>query len=91
MDSSLPGWRTQVFSDVEHDGLGIELLDRHDNIVADVFRCDADHSVTITVYQGPLPPTVEEWLCQLAEARLGPTFEDGVAMHSRAEWVRSAA
>lgn len=42
-----PPWTTQLASDIVRDGLGLELLDTPYRVVAEVFRCDADHTVTI--------------------------------------------
>jgi hypothetical protein len=74
-----PPWKTQYASDVIRDGLGIELLDDVGNVVAEVFRCDADHTVTTRVYAGNIPATVIEELVELARTGLGP-FEDGTPL-----------
>jgi G:T-mismatch repair DNA endonuclease (very short patch repair protein) len=44
-------WTTQVASDVQRDGLGLELLRKGGIVVADVFRCDADNSVSVTCFE----------------------------------------
>jgi hypothetical protein len=78
MDGS---WRTQVASDVIRDGLGVELIDDDHNVLAEVFRCDADHTVTVSLFQS-LPFTVVEWLVEVARDQLGK-FEDGTSLPPR--------
>ena len=41
----------QVVSDVVRDGLGLELLDQSDNVVAEVFRCGADKTSSSSRYE----------------------------------------
>ena len=58
------------------DGIGVELLDASDNIVAGVFREDSDN--TLIFYcnvEDDLPFTVIEQLLEVAKRNLGP-FED---------------
>ena len=40
----------QVASDVVRDGLGLELLDPTGNVVAEVFRADADKTLHINTF-----------------------------------------
>ena len=75
----MDGWNTQVASDVQRDGLGVELLDSRGNVVAEVFRCDANNSVFVNSFDNAIPLTVFEWLLQYARAQLG-TFEDGTPL-----------
>ncbi len=65
----------QMASDVIRDGLGLELLDRRGRVVAEVFRCDADHSLTVSTFGGDIPVVVLERLLAAARQRLDP-FED---------------
>ena len=74
-----PPWKTQWASDVTRDGLGLELLDDSGNVVAEVFRCDADHTVTTRVFAFNVPASVVEELIQSARSGLGP-FEDGAPL-----------
>ena len=69
----------QLASDVIRDGRGLELLDGTDRIVAEVFRCDADHSVTVGVFDRAVPADVIEEFIQHARGRLGE-FEDGTPL-----------
>jgi hypothetical protein len=48
-------YRYQVASDVNRDGLGVELIAADGNVVAEVFRCDADNSLTVTFYVEAVP------------------------------------
>jgi hypothetical protein len=69
----------QVASDIIRDGLGLELL-KDENVVAEVFRCDADKTVTVAVHE---PVSLRELEALLVEARrrLDP-FEDGTPLAS---------
>lgn len=73
-----------------HDGLGVELLDAKRVIRAEVFRCDADHTVTVTHYDdgGPVPPEILDWYYAEATRRLD-AFEEGSPLPARSAW-RSA-
>jgi hypothetical protein len=48
----------QLASDIIRDGLGLELLDRAGNVVGEVFRCDADHTVTVRVFAEGSEPLI---------------------------------
>ena len=71
----LAGFRVQLASDVIRDGLGLELL-RADRVVAEVFRCDANRSLTVTTFDQNIPLTAMEAFIAMARVRLGD-FEDG--------------
>jgi len=79
------GWSLQLASDAIRDGLGMELLDAKRMIRAEVFRCDADHTVTVTHVGKPAPPEILDWYYAAAARRLDP-FEDGSALLERAAW-----
>jgi len=74
-----PPWRTQIASDLIHDGLGLELVDRSGQVVAEVFRCDADHTVTIRAFDSSVPSTLLRELAEEARDCLHP-FEDGTPL-----------
>ncbi len=76
-----PPWKLQTASDIIRDGLGLELLDAAGTISAEVFRCDADHSVTLRVFDAGVPKVVIEELVAHARIHLG-TFEDGKPLPS---------
>lgn len=43
------GYSTQMASDIVRDGLGIELLDESHNVIAEVFRCNRDKTVSVSL------------------------------------------
>lgn len=71
-------FRKQVASDVHRDGLGLELLSG-DEVVAEVFRCDADHSLIITTFNNDVPLVVIEEFIAVARDRLRE-FHDGTPL-----------
>jgi len=81
MTQSVKRWRTQVVSDIVRDGLGVELLDGADQIVAEVFRCDADHTVFFAQFVETAPLHAVETLIARAKDCLDP-FEDGTPLAS---------
>ena len=89
-DTPEPAWWTQVASDVERDGLGLELYDDADRIRAEVFRSDSDHTVVVTIFGGVLAAPTHEWLLQRAVQELNP-FEDGTALPAPDKWRHTAA
>jgi hypothetical protein len=72
-------WTMQVASDVIRDGLGLELLDASLDVVAEVFRSDRDHTVTVRVFDSAIPEDVVAELVQHARTALGD-FEDGTPL-----------
>lgn len=74
---------TQVASDVIRDGLGVELL-ADGEVVAEVFRCDADHSLVLNTFGNDIPLVEIERLISRARNRLN-AFEDGTPLPVSAE------
>lgn len=72
-------WTMQIASDVIRDGLGLELVDSSGDIAAEVFRCDADHSVTVRRFDDSVPDDVLAELVDHARRCLSP-FEDGTPL-----------
>jgi hypothetical protein len=72
-------WSVQLASDVVRDGLGLELLGEPHRVVAEVFRCDADHTVTVRLFEDGIPDDVLDEFVQRARERLDP-FEDGTPL-----------
>ena len=72
-------YRFQVASDVIRDGLGVELTDAAGEVLAEVFRCDADRSVKVTLFCDDLPFLQVEKLLQVAREEL-VSFEDGTPL-----------
>ena len=79
------GWTTQIASDIIRDGLGVELLNRNGDIIAEVFRCDADHSVRVSCWSNAVTQEVLDWLLPLSLSEL-QTFEDGIALPPVNDW-----
>jgi hypothetical protein len=71
------GWRVQVASDVIRDGLGLELISPTGDIAGEIFRCDADHSVSMTMWSADIPGETLAWFRSAAPRELGDTYEDG--------------
>jgi hypothetical protein len=88
--AEMKGWQTQVASDVHRDGLGVELLDAKGDVVAEVFRSDADHTVIVTTFSNDVPLPVIEWFIDDARERLD-SFEDGTPLPPRGQQVPNKA
>ena len=71
--------RFQVVSDVVRDGLGLELLDEENKLLAEVFRHDASHRLTLTCFEPGIELTQIERLIARARDELNP-FEDGTPL-----------
>jgi hypothetical protein len=74
--------RFQVVSDVVRDGLGLELLNEENQVLAEVFRHDASHRLTMTCFEPDIELTQIELLIARARDELNP-FEDGTPLPSR--------
>jgi hypothetical protein len=72
-------YRFQVASDVRRDGLGVELTDAVGNVLAEVFRCDADNSLMVSLFSEELPFAQIEALVLMAREEL-VAFEDGTPL-----------
>ncbi|MDR4307944.1 hypothetical protein IHQ68_15080 [Chelatococcus sambhunathii] len=68
-------FRFQVASDIHRDGLGLELWE-NEEMVAEVFRCDADNSLSFSCWKIDIPFVHVERMVKLARTRLGE-FENG--------------
>jgi hypothetical protein len=69
-------YTTQVASDVNRDGVGVELLSETGEVVAEVFRSDRDRTVLVNTFSFDVPLRALELLLARANERLNP-FEDG--------------
>ena len=72
-------FKTQVASDVIRDGLGVELIDSSGNVLAEIFRCDSDHTVIVSTFGNYIPMQAMEKLLERARVELEP-FEDGTPL-----------
>jgi hypothetical protein len=77
-------YRYQFASDVIRDGMGLELTDENWNVLAEVFRCDANNSLTISLFSEGLPFIEIEKLVLIARKELG-SFEDGLPLPGQRE------
>jgi hypothetical protein len=75
----------QLASDVIRDGLGLELLDANGEVVAEVFRSDAEHSVQLSTFKVGLEESAIRELAIAAIARLDP-FTDGSSLETAAHY-----
>ncbi|MDB0527593.1 hypothetical protein LBW56_12920 [Ralstonia solanacearum] len=73
------GFQLQIASDVQRDGLGLELLNDSGKVVAEVFRSDANNSLEVSLFDDGLPFVEVERLFRIARTELG-AFEDGTAL-----------
>jgi hypothetical protein len=69
-------FRTQVASDIIRDGFGVELVGADGAVLAEVFRSDADHTLTVSFFVKEIPLPAVELLLQRARKVLRE-FEDG--------------
>lgn len=72
-------YRLQVVSDVIRDGLGVELIDEMNEVVAEVFRRDSDNLLLFSSFTENVPFVEVEKLIRLARLELRQ-FEDGSAL-----------
>ncbi len=61
-----------VGSDVDRDGMYLQLTNAAGEPVAEVFYSDVDGAMTFTTYQPALPLEAAEWLIAHARVRLPP-------------------
>jgi hypothetical protein len=74
MSELLSGYQTVRGSDVQRDGMYLELIDQSTgDEVAEVFYSDATHEMTISVFRPELPLRVVEALIERAKHDLPPT------------------
>jgi len=76
MNAIRDGWNTQLASDIQRDGMGLELLSPEGKVVAEVFRSDAEHTVTVAIFGAAIPAQVFDEYYRQALDSLDP-FEDG--------------
>lgn len=68
------GYRTVRGSDVQRDGMYLELIDANTgDAVAEVFYSDATHDLTISLFKPELPLRAIELLIESAKLYLPPT------------------
>ena len=75
-------YHMKVASDIVRDGLGVELWDNCDHVVAEVFRCDADKTTSLRTFDHDVPLCAIETPIKFSRERLEP-FEDGSSLPRR--------
>ena len=68
-------WPFIIGSDIERDGLYLEVQDPEGQVVLEIFRWDERRAVTFTAFQPDLPLPLIEAALEAAKARL-QFFED---------------
>lgn len=71
------GYEVTVGSEVQRDGMYLEVEDGAKTVLAEVFYSDCDNSMTFTGYRADLPLPLVEWLIAHAKERLTPISENG--------------
>ena len=66
-----------VGSDIQRDGMYLEVEDNAKVALAEVFYSDRDNSMTFTGYRTDLPLPLVEWLIAHAKERLTPASGNG--------------
>jgi hypothetical protein len=61
-----------VGSDMERDGMFLEIRDKLGQTAAEVFYSDRTSEMTFTAYVADLPATAVEWMIETARSRLVP-------------------
>ncbi len=77
--NSIDGYTLQKASDINRDGIGIELLDPTGTLVAEIFRYDTSHRVGVRIFEAEIPLSIFEKYLKIARDRLG-SFEDGTPL-----------
>ncbi|WP_230410241.1 hypothetical protein [Undibacterium rugosum] len=74
----------QFASDVIRDGMGLELIDESNTVVAEVFRNDSTHELVFSAFTENIPFIEIEKLVSVARHDL-QTFEDGTVLPMKKE------
>ncbi|MFZ5960852.1 hypothetical protein ACOXVJ_25400 [Pseudomonas knackmussii] len=75
-------YKFQIASDVLRDGIGVELIQVTDSartVIAEVFRCDAENTLQISLFSESAPFVQIERLVLMARKEL-VSFEDGTPL-----------
>ncbi|TIW16618.1 MAG: hypothetical protein E5V65_16605 [Mesorhizobium sp.] len=65
-------YKATIGSDVQRDGMYLELADQHERKVGEIFFSDVDGKMTVTLSQPEVPLEVVEWMIARAKVRLPP-------------------
>ena len=80
LDAMNTQYKIQIASDIVRDGLGAELLDEDRNVIAEVFRCDRNNTITVSTFSNAIPVSAMHFFLKTAAERLG-NFEDGTPIN----------
>lgn len=69
-------YKIQIASDIIRNGLGAELLDANNNVLAELFRCDNDNTIIVNTFKNDIPMDTMRYLIKNGAERLGD-FENG--------------
>ena len=72
-DCQLSGF--QIASDIQRDGIGIEMLEKRQGVVAEIFRNDRNKTLELLLFVGSIPLKAVLELSEKACRDLDP-FED---------------
>lgn len=77
IEISRQSYGVTVGSDIQRDGMYLEIDDDAGAVLAEVFYHDGDHTMTFTGYRDDLPLPLVEWMIVQAKKRLIPLREGG--------------
>ena len=81
MSNFRDGWKSQLASDINRDGMGLELLNSKDEVVAEIFRSDHAKTIVVSTFNNDIPLEIFNLFYKEALNRLDP-FEDGASFKS---------
>ncbi len=81
------GYKLQTASDIQRDGLGVELYDKDGEVIVEVFRKDSDNTFSINTFDNDVPVDAIEMLLKYAHYRL-QDFEDGTPLSKATNFGR---
>jgi len=68
-------YEATIGSDVQRDGMYLELVDQYKHIVGEIFFSDVNEEMSITLCQPGVPIEVVEWMIARAKVRLPSTTD----------------
>lgn len=81
MSAIRDGRQTQLAGDSMRDGMSLELLSPDGEVVAEMFRSDAEHTLSVETFSRTIPVGVSDEYYRQALSRLDP-FEDSTTFES---------
>ncbi|TPJ77031.1 hypothetical protein [Mesorhizobium sp. B2-6-2] len=65
-------YEATIGSDLQRDGMYLELADQDQRVVGEIFFSDVDGKMTVTLFQPEVPLEMIEWMIATARVRLPP-------------------